>query len=206
VTDDARKTGVYDEEVTPRAKGTIVRRKAGKRPERVRAGIEQLIGSWHHNPAYVHNQFLEVLATNPLAIALSPSFTPGVNRLRAMFLDPTVRDLHRDWEVASAQAVGWVRALAGSRVESPELVRLVGQISVKSVEFRRLWARREVQPRPSGTGRLDHPEVGPLDLRYENLALDGQTGQQLVVFHADPGSASADGLALLGALSAGDRS
>jgi hypothetical protein len=40
-------------------------------------------------------------------------------------------------------------------------------------------------------------------LRYEKLAVTGTHGQGLVVFHAEPGSASAQSLSLLASLSLG---
>ncbi|MCW2541745.1 MAG: DNA-binding protein [Frankiales bacterium] len=48
---------------------------------------------------------MDVLAANPLARALSPQFRPGVNLLRAVFLDPRDRELHQDWERATEESV-----------------------------------------------------------------------------------------------------
>jgi hypothetical protein len=42
--------------------------------------------------------------------------------------------------------------------------------------------------------------VGELDLRHEKLAVTGADGQILVVYHAEPGSRSAQALSLLRAL------
>lgn len=47
-----------------------------------------------------------------------------------------------------------------------------------------------------------HPEVGDLELHYETFTVNGAPTQQLVVYQAEPGSPSADALALLGSLSA----
>lgn len=57
------------------------------------------------------------------------------------------------------------------------------------------------KPHPGGgLHRLRHPIVGDLELHYEKFAVTGADGQLLVVYHADPGSPSADGLALLRSL------
>jgi hypothetical protein len=47
-----------------------------------------------------------------------------------------------------------------------------------------------------------HPEVGALELRMQSFDVRSAPGQQLVVYQAEPGSPSADGLALLGTLAA----
>jgi hypothetical protein len=50
---------------------------------------------------------------------------------------------------------------------------------------------------------MRHPEVGMLELAREKLSI-GDTGQLLVIYHAEPGSDSARSLALLGSLAASD--
>jgi hypothetical protein len=50
-----------------------------------------------------------------------------------------------------------------------------------------------------------HPQVGELELHYENLQISGTDGQTLIIYHADPGSRAAQALGLLATLAA-DRS
>jgi hypothetical protein len=50
--------------------------------------------------------------------------------------------------------------------------------------------------------RLNHPQVGDLTLSREKLAVGGAEGQLLVVYHAQPGTSSAEKLALLASLAA----
>ena len=45
--------------------------------------------------------------------------------------------------------------------------------------------------------RFRHPQVGPLDLRYEKLVLPGTSGQMLITYHSEPGSPSAERMQLL---------
>jgi hypothetical protein len=78
----------------------------------------------------------------------------------------------------------------------------VGELSVKSDHFRRLWARQGVVRRAGGPARMHHPEVGDLELHREKLIVAGTEGQLLVIYHADPGTASAQALALLGSIAA----
>ena len=167
-------------------------------PERVPPSIRQLIAGWHETPAYVQGRRLDVLAANSLATALSPLFTPGVNLLRAAFLDPSVRTLFGDhWESLAHNAIAGLRALIGPEVDDP-LNELVGELSVRSDHFRSLWARHDIRAGTSGgTRHMYHPEVGELELHYENLQISGTDGQTLIIYHADPGSPTAQALALL---------
>jgi len=176
---------------------------AARRPRRevVPAGIRQLLDVVGL-PAFVESRMFDVLAANALATALSPSFRPGVNRLRSVFLDDAEHALYPDWEQAVGGMVAAFRASLGTDVEDPRIAQLVGELSLASEPFRRLWARHDVKALAGGAMRLLHPQVGPLELRREKLAIGGTRGQLLVLYHAEPGSESARSLALLGSLAA----
>jgi transcriptional regulator with XRE-family HTH domain len=180
--------------------------RAAQPPERAPQSIQQLIAGWQGTPAFVQGRRLDVLGANPLATALSPHFTPGVNLLRTAFLDPAVRTLYGDeWESLAHTTIAGVRALIGPEVDDP-LNELVGELSVRSDHFRTLWARHDIRARVSGGRRhLHHPQVGELELHYENLQIAGTDGQTLIIYHADPGSRTEQALALLATLAA-DRS
>ncbi len=178
------------------------RRRARPRVERVPVGIAQLVGQLPL-PAFVTDKYMDVLATNSSAVALSPNFTHGRNLLRQMFLDPGSRDLYLDWERATANAVGGLRARAGADPTDPRMIELVGELSLGSDRFRTLWARADVGYRSDGTAApMRHPQVGELLLRKEKLDIPKTDGMQLVIFHAEPGSETALAMALLGSLTA----
>jgi transcriptional regulator with XRE-family HTH domain len=174
----------------------------GHRTRQVPASLLQLIDGWPRNPAYVQNRYYDCQAANALATALNPNFRPGVNLLRAVFLDPTERDMRRDWEGLTSEAVAALRSEAGANVDDPRLRDLVGELSLRSERFRALWARHEVRPRRGRVSHLTHPQVGELDLRSTKLSVDGTDGLNMVVFHAEPGSRSAELLDILGSLAA----
>ncbi|HKH09008.1 MAG TPA: hypothetical protein VKA62_08675 [Agromyces sp.] len=46
--------------------------------------VQWLIDSWPLTAAVVHNRYIDVLATNALARALSPNYRAGVNNLPAL--------------------------------------------------------------------------------------------------------------------------
>lgn len=148
-------------------------------------------------PALVLGRCLDCLASNPLARALSPNFAPGRNVLRQLFLDPSERLLHADWDDAAAGVVGGLRQVAGGEVPDPRLDVIVDELCSQSEEFAALWARAEVGYRPAGASHLRHPRLGELHLLRNRFLVPDSGGLHLQIYHAPPGSESAGKLALL---------
>lgn len=174
---------------------TTARPASTRRPRRevVPSGIRQLLDVINL-PAFVESRRFDVLAANALAMAVAPSLRPGVNRLRALFLDPAERDLHPDWEQAARGMVAGFHASVGGDADDPRTVQLVGELSLASEPFRRMWARHDVAPLAGGSMRLRHPQAGMLELRREKLPLADSGGQILAIYHAEAGSATARSL------------
>src|SRR3984885_15101643 len=72
------------------------RRQRRQKPERVPARLHQLLASVQV-PAFVEGRAFDVLASNRLAVALSPRLQPGYNRLRSLLLDPEEQAFQQDW-------------------------------------------------------------------------------------------------------------
>ena len=169
------------------------------RRETVPAGIRQLLDVLGL-PGFVEGRYFDVLAANGLARALSPNLQEGHNRLRAVFLDPAERALYPDWDHATARLVAGFRESVGTDTDDPRFVQLVGELSLSSERFRQLWARHDVRTREGMPTLIRHPQVGDLTLSREKLAIGGAEGQLLVVYHAQPGTSSAEKMALLASL------
>jgi transcriptional regulator with XRE-family HTH domain len=178
-------------------------RRRARRTERVPAGIRQLVESWSDTPAYVQGRNLDVLAANPLATAIAPYYETGKNLLRVVFLEERFRDSFPDWDQTTEGIVAALRARIGPNVDDPELNELIGELSVHSDRFRRLWARHDARIKRTGRTTIDHPLVGRIELGYEKLPIPDAEGQILVVYHAIQGSESASRLALLAGIAAG---
>jgi transcriptional regulator with XRE-family HTH domain len=148
-------------------------------------------------PAVIEDRYFDVLAVNRAAAALSPAFAVGRNQLRDLFLDPTVQNMHLDWEQVTECFVANLRQAVGTDVDDPRFIELTGELSLASARFRRLWARHEVRGQRGTPILFDHPQVGQLTLNRERLAIDGADDLHLLVFHPDAGSGDADKLALL---------
>lgn len=148
-------------------------------------------------PAFIEGRYLDVLAANPLAAALSPRLRVGRNRLRDVFLDPAEQALFPDWEGAARALLAGFRQSVGADADDPRSIELVGELSLTSARFRTLWARHDVGPRRGASMTFDHPQVGELRLDREKLALTDTDGLMLVIYHAEPGSPAAEKLNLL---------
>ncbi|MFF8744324.1 helix-turn-helix domain-containing protein [Streptomyces californicus] len=180
------------------------RHKKKRRParaQRVRTGLLYLLESMEGVPAYVTGARSDILAWNPMAAAVFGDWgalQPGErNWARLVFLSPAYRDLFVNWDSKASDMVSYLRLYAGCHPDDPELSALVGELSVKSEEFRRLWATHNVKEKGHGTKLVRHPLAGDLTLSYETLNLPDDEEQHLVTYHAEPGSASAEGLRLL---------
>ncbi|MGW4774736.1 helix-turn-helix domain-containing protein [Nocardia sp. NPDC004278] len=172
------------------------RRRRRPQKETVPPSIMKLIGTLPL-PAFVEGRYFDVLAANPLATALSPCLTAGANRLRDVFLDPGERSLFPDWEIATEGLIAGFRRSVGTDIDDPRSIELVGELSLASPRFRRLWARHDVKTRQGALMRFDHPQVGRLVLNREKLLITGTEEMMLVMYHADAGSGDAEKLALL---------
>lgn len=178
------------------------RRRAPAPAQRVRPGVWRLLDTLDDvTPAFVFGRRMDVLASNRLARALMTDFDALPSRernlLRYTFLDESSRELFVDWEEVARDNVATLRMDAGRHPDDPLLVELVGELSVKSPEFRRWWADHNVRERTHGTKRYHHPLVGDLTVEYESVALLGDPDQTLCIYTAQAGSPSQNALRLL---------
>ncbi|HLU54134.1 MAG TPA: hypothetical protein VKZ81_01625 [Pseudonocardia sp.] len=88
-------------------------------------------------------------------------------------------------------------AEAGRYPDDPATEQLVGELAMKSEEFRRWWAGHRVVERSHGTKRMRHPVVGELEIHHEALNLPGDPDQTLFLYPTRPGSPFQDAIKLL---------
>jgi transcriptional regulator with XRE-family HTH domain len=151
-------------------------------------------------PANVANKYMDVLAANPRARALSPGWRPGRNFLCWLLLDPAARQLYVNWDEATDITVSEFRELAGSDLNDPRLRAMIDRLSADSHRFRELWARADVGY-STGIIHMRHAQAGELHLHRSRLTVPHSCGQYLVTYHAEPGSQSATALEELRSLS-----
>jgi hypothetical protein len=169
--------------------------------QQVRGALRQLLDSIDGVPAYIVGRRSDILAWNRMAAALFGDWAelPAQERnwARMVFLNPAYRELFVEWDQKQSDMVSFLRMDAGCHPDDPRLSALVGELSLKSEEFRRLWARHDVKEKSHGVKRLRHPLVGDLTLSFEGFSLIDDAEQSLITYHAEPGSPSAEALRLL---------
>ena len=175
-----------DDDSTAHLLGLAVERPRARarrpRPELVPPSTAALVAALPF-PAFVEGRFLDVLASNPFATAISPRLVQGRNRLRDVFLDPAEQALFPQAEAAAAGLVAGFRQSIGTRTDDPRVVELVGELTLASPLFARLWARHDVRPRQGALVDFAHPQVGSLRVHREKLAITGTDGIVLVIYH-----------------------
>ncbi|MFB9412452.1 helix-turn-helix transcriptional regulator [Dactylosporangium matsuzakiense] len=174
--------------------------------------VQWLLDSMTMSSAFVRNGRMDVIAGNALARALyAPMFDSATidkrgrpNIARYIFLDPCAHDFFVDWDAAGKATAALLRAEAAREPCDRVLRDLIGELSTLSPEFRNRWAAHDVLISHDGIKRLHHPEAGWLELTFQDLALPlpGRAVHNLVIYTAEPGSASEDRLKLLASWSA----
>lgn len=181
-----------------RAGHTFPRKKTAKK---VRPVLRQMMDQMNDTAAFVLGTGMEVLAMNDLAVGLLRDFTKETGLARSLarwaFLSPEGRAFYLDWDAAAADMAAILRRDATNRPDDPELNELVGELTVRSAEFRQWWSQHKVYQCSFGTKRLLHPLVGELHIAYETFPVPGEPEQQLFLYTAEKGTPSADALRIL---------
>lgn len=166
----------------------------------VRPSIQRLIDSFT-TPAVIYDVTQEIIASNVLGRALfAPLFEEArPNFARFAFLDSRAPSFYMDWPMACSLTAATLRFEVGKDPLNEELTALIGELSMRSPQFRRDWADHDVHEHRTGTKGYHHPVVGAIVLNFENLEMPGEPGLQILTYTAEEGSESAEKLILLAA-------
>ena len=196
--DEAERTHLFDlaRAAQPSARGR--RRPAAPK---LRASVQWMLDSMQSAPAFAENGRLDALGANSLGRALYPalfgqSLQPA-NWARFVFLHPDARTFYVDWERAAKECVAILRSEAGRNPHDRELTDLIGALATQSDEFRAEWAAHHVRLHNKGVKQFHHPIVGEMELSFNRFEISADPGLMIVAYVAEPGSRSAESLALL---------
>ncbi|WP_327675096.1 helix-turn-helix transcriptional regulator [Kitasatospora sp. NBC_00458] len=183
----------------PAARASAAR--AAAAPQRVRPTLARLLDAMIDVPAVVMGRRMDILAWNRPAVALLGDYgalDPAERNIaRITYLDPASRELYEDWAGCARENAAFLHLEAGRRPDDPKLIELIGELSMRSAEFRHWWAEHPVRDKTSGLKGFRHPLVGRMELVYETLRPADDPDQALVTYTAEPGSPSDDALRML---------
>lgn len=207
--DDAERTHLFRLARAADGSSAILapRRRPGKRWT-PRPSLQWALDSVTAGPAIVRNGRMDLLAANQLGRAMHVALYDSdiayggdsrnpPNFARFTFLDDASHDFYADWSQAADICVAILRTEAGRDPHDKDLHDLVGELSTRSDDFSRRWSRHDVRTHGTGTKRFWHPAVGDLTLAYEGLEMVAEPGLVLTIYSAEPGSPTAQALALL---------
>jgi transcriptional regulator with XRE-family HTH domain len=150
------------------------------------------------SPGVVIGRRMDILAWNPLAAALLTDFAQVPedkrNCARILFTDPSMRTLYADWRAVARECVSHLHTWAAKCPDDLRLTSLVGELSMQDKDFGQWWGSRHVPSRRVGMKRFHHPVVGELVLDWDTFTCSSDPDQELVVWTAEPGTPSYDGL------------
>jgi transcriptional regulator with XRE-family HTH domain len=149
-------------------------------------------------PAMVLNHRNDILAWNAELAGLLGVDLAGLpdeqrNGLWLCLLHPAMRGaFYLDRERVIRESIADLRAAWAAHPDDTAMADMVETLTVRSEEFARLWAQRDVQVRGRGHKRMLHPEAGPLTIEFEVLCSLQDPDQRLVIYRAaDPDSQAA---------------
>lgn len=205
--DDAERTHLFDlaHAASPVARPPRKRSTKGWTPH---SSLQWMLDAVTQGPAFVRNGRLDILTANALARAFykdtfdMPGQPPNIARFT--FLDERAPDFYPDWEMFAEVTVAILRTEAGRDPHNKELHDLIGELSTRSTEFRRLWGAHNVRHHGTGFKTFHHDVVGELSLAYEGLELASEPGLTMTIYTAEPGSPSAERMRLLASWAASE--
>jgi transcriptional regulator with XRE-family HTH domain len=169
-------------------------------------GVQRLVERMRDLPVAVFDARWTLVTSNPLWDALMGAPLEGTARERNLpwqiFLGAPGRVRHSTGERKALEAavVADLRQASARYPRDRELADLVRALLAESPRFAELWAHSEVATHTSDRKRIEHPEVGPLELDCDVLTVQG-ADLRIVAYSAEAGTADAAALDLLRVIS-----
>ncbi|WP_069767292.1 MULTISPECIES: helix-turn-helix domain-containing protein [unclassified Streptomyces] len=193
---DAQRTYLFDLAAKERVRPTAYRERQQVDPQ-----LQRMLDDLSASPAFVIGRRTDILGWNRLAAALWTDFGryPELERVfvRLLFTEPWMRELYADWEEVTRLAIAQLRMESARYPDDRPLTALVEELSARDPQFRQWWAEHDVAMRGNGVKKLRHPVVGELTLDWNTLTCGTDPDQHIIVWNAEPGTPSHDGLRLL---------
>jgi transcriptional regulator with XRE-family HTH domain len=138
-----------------------------------RPRLQRLVDTVAPKIASIYDMHFDLVVWNTpfRRVRYDPELLPADRRnlLWMMFADTQrgVRMLR--WEPAARAVLGQFRAIVGQRPDDPRLATMVAELSGISPQFRAWWAEYPIRHFRPATIKIEHPEIGRLELEVFQL-------------------------------------
>src|SRR5271155_5503811 len=116
--------------------------------EGVSPRLQRVLDALDPSPAVIRTATWDVIAWNRSATAVQLDYgslpLEQRNMLRFIFLDPRARTVHYDWENMARLVLGAFRLDAARAGAAADVEHLVGELCLRSPEFKAMWRDNEI--------------------------------------------------------------
>jgi transcriptional regulator with XRE-family HTH domain len=155
-------------------------------PERLEPGVADLVQRLEPYPTLVKGRRWDVLAANPAARELFTDWTarPGGERnlVRWMFTTDRAREVYLEWEPEARAMLGRFRLAAARYPDDAGFGALIAELRRDSEHVRDWWPRHDVAGVGSGSKKLRHPRLGPVEYAHVVLQVADNPDQTIVTY------------------------
>ncbi|PWC86291.1 helix-turn-helix transcriptional regulator [Azospirillum sp. TSO5] len=149
--------------------------------------LQRLLDAFDACPAFIKTATWDVLAWNQAAAVVLTDYATlppdRRNILRLVFCNPAIRAKQKDWEGMARFLVGAFRVDAARAGAVKEIADLVDELCRASADFARFWKENDVYAPSEGIKRLQHPELGSIEMEFSGFAVDGRPDLGLLVYN-----------------------
>ncbi|MDX6390418.1 MAG: hypothetical protein QOJ73_1481 [Streptosporangiaceae bacterium] len=157
-------------------------------PERVDPGVAALVQRLDPFPTLLKGRRWDVLAANPAARELFTDWeamrSGERNLVRWMFMTDRAREVYLEWESEARAMLGRFRLAAARHPGDPDFEALIAELRRDSEHVRDWWPRHDVTAVGSGSKKLRHPRLGPVDYTHVVLQIADHPDQTIVTYSA----------------------
>ncbi|MGH3151673.1 MAG: helix-turn-helix transcriptional regulator [Streptosporangiaceae bacterium] len=156
-------------------------------PEQLDPAVADLVQRLEPFPTLVKGRRWDVLAANPAARELFAGWGAASNLVRWMFTTDQAREVYLEWEPEARAMLGRFRLAAARHPDDPDFLALIAELQRDSEHVRDWWPRHDVTAIGSGSKKLRHPRLGPVDYSHVVLQVAGHPDQTLITYTPSPG-------------------
>ena len=156
-------------------------------PEQLDPAVADLVKRLEPFPTLVKGRRWDVLTANSAACELFADWSAGApgerNLVRWMFTTDRAREVYLEWELEARAMLGRFRLSVARYPDDPDVRTLIAELQRDSEHVRDWWPRHDVTAiGGSGTKKLRHPRLGPVDYSHVVLQVADRPDQTLVTY------------------------